>query len=91
MSTAWGISPARPPAGTSFARLLGTVSVSNSAKKEHLMAAKTKSMIGSDGGLKLASSHGRKKAKSGGEPQKPVHERGSLPRQRTGSSKQRKG
>jgi hypothetical protein len=32
--------------------------------------AKTKSMTGSDGDRKLASDHGRDKAKSGGEPKK---------------------
>jgi hypothetical protein len=53
--------------------------------------AKTKSMMGRDGERKLAVGAGRKKAKSGGEARKSVHERGDLPRARTGSSKQRKG
>jgi hypothetical protein len=52
--------------------------------------AKTKSMIGSDGGRKLAAAAGRSKQKSGGEPQK----KREVPRgsgRRTGSAKQRKG
>ena len=60
-------------------------------QKGTTMATKTKSMIGKDGERKLASRAGRKKAKAGGEPRKPVHERGDLPKARTGSSKQRKG
>jgi hypothetical protein len=50
--------------------------------------AKTKSMKTSDGRRKLASDHGRAKAKSGGEPQKKTSVRAS---RRIGSSKQRKG
>jgi hypothetical protein len=50
--------------------------------------AKSKSMTGSDGERKLASDHGRKKAKSGGEPQKKTRTNSAG---RTGSSKQRKG
>ena len=51
---------------------------------------KTKSMTGKEGGRKLASDAGRKKAKSGGEAQKETgNPRGSS--KRTGSSKQPKG
>jgi hypothetical protein len=49
--------------------------------------AKSKSMSSADGGRKLASGHGRKKQKSGGEPQK----KRTVPRgsgRRTGSSKE---
>ena len=53
------------------------------------MAKKTKSMIGNTGERKLAASAGRKKAKSGGEPQKKGRKTG-IARKRTGSSKQRK-
>jgi hypothetical protein len=50
---------------------------------------KSKSMIGNTGERKLAASAGRKKAKSGGEPQKKGTRTGEA-RARTGSSKQRK-
>jgi hypothetical protein len=51
---------------------------------------KSKSMKGKDGERKLASDHGRRKAKSGGEAQKKrVVPRGQGGQ--TGSSKQRKG
>jgi hypothetical protein len=50
---------------------------------------KTKSMVGSDGGRKLASDAGRSKHKSAGEPQKKGTRRGGS--SRTGSLKQRKG
>jgi hypothetical protein len=50
---------------------------------------KSKAMTGSDGGRKLASDAGRRKQKSGGEPQKEsVVPRGSA--RRTGSGKKRK-
>jgi hypothetical protein len=52
------------------------------------MAKKSKSMTGKDGGRKLASSAGRQKRKSGGEPKKPPS---GPDTRRTGSSKQRKG
>ena len=51
---------------------------------------KSKSMKGSSGGRKLATAHGRKKANSGGEPQKQGAKK-STARPKTGSSKQRKG
>jgi len=50
--------------------------------------AKSKSMRGSEGGRKIAADHGRKKHKSGGEPQKVT----GVPRgsgRRTGSSKKK--
>jgi hypothetical protein len=50
--------------------------------------AKSKSMKGKDTERKLASGHGRTKAKSGGEPQKQT---GKGSGRRTGSSKQKKG
>ena len=54
------------------------------------MAKKSKSMVGKDGGRKLAAGAGREKQKSGGEAQRPsAVTRGSGGR--TGSSKQRKG
>jgi hypothetical protein len=51
--------------------------------------AKSKSLTGKEGGRKLASGHGRAKAKSGGEPQKKDTRAGAAGR--TGSSKHRKG
>jgi len=51
------------------------------------MAKKSKSMVGKDGGRKLASSAGRQKRKSGGEPKKPPSGPGT---RRTGSSKKHK-
>jgi hypothetical protein len=51
--------------------------------------AKSKSMTGKDGERKLASGHGRKKEKGGGEPQKKTTRAGTAGR--TGSSKQNKG
>lgn len=55
-----------------------------------MAARKTKSMMGKDGGRKLAAGAGRGKNKHGSEPQKdrPV-QRGMA--RRSGSSKQRKG
>ena len=50
----------------------------------------TKSMLGTYGGRKLASSAGRAKHKSGGEPQKETKNPRES-RRRTGSTKQRKG
>lgn len=50
---------------------------------------KTKSMVGSDGGRKLASDAGRSKHKRAGQPQKQGTRRGGT--SRTGSQKQRKG
>jgi len=51
------------------------------------MAKKSKSMVGKDGDRKLASSAGRQKRKSGGEPKKPSSGPGT---RRTGSSKKHK-
>jgi len=56
--------------------------------QETVVATKTKSQMGRDGQRKLATGAGRKKHKSGGEPQKEI-KTGSFGR--TGSSKQRKG
>jgi hypothetical protein len=56
-------------------------------KAGELTMAKSKSMTGSAGGRKLASGHGRKKQKAGGEAQK----KRTVPRgsgRRTGSSKE---